>query len=473
MSATARAAALRRVAPARSLQLRQHAELERAIQRRQWFDPWVFELTDDVDAERDDDDDVDEFGEPTIDAVYPWVAGFATALELFPELMALDARQLTEPLALVYRHLAPDDLEDADDLLAEIESLEPPADLSAAVEELVRAVLLLADVARPLAAAAASRPRPPARADNLGSTSTAQRIRPFSRVACSTGCQAARKRCNATREALDQHLRALHVGYPLDAHRHCRIECHPVGARQQLRAAALARRKARAASCVRASARTSAVRRTAASRPSRAPSAGCSRRPGSRAGAARRRAGAAGARSAPTSRWPRPVGIAPGAAARLHQQAEQPLGRAEVAGEQRAVGVDRRHQRDAAKVVALGDHLRAHQHVDLAGVHRAELRFQRAFEARAVGVHAGDARPVGAGGRRASSSARCSSSRSVPRPTGAMSRLPQSGQARGTRSVKPQWWQRSVRSILWNTRQALQCGHPLFQPQSAQCSTGA
>ena len=73
----------------------------------------------------------------------------------------------------------------------------------------------------------------------------------------------------------------------------------------------------------------------------------------------------------------------------------------------------------------------------------------------------------------ASSSARCSSSRSVPRPSGAMSMLPQAGQARGTRSVKPQWWQRSVRSILWNTRKALQCGHSLFQPQSAQCSTGA
>ncbi len=32
-------------------------------------------------------------------------------------------------------------------LLAEIEALEPPADLAAAVEELVRATLLLADVA--------------------------------------------------------------------------------------------------------------------------------------------------------------------------------------------------------------------------------------------------------------------------------------------------------------------------------------
>ena len=62
---------------------------------------------------------------------------------------------------------------------------------------------------------------------------------------------------------------------------------------------------------------------------------------------------------------------------------------------------------------------------------------------------------------------------SVPRPSGAMSALPQAGQARGTRSVAPQWWQRKVRSIWWNTRNALQWRHSLFQPQSAQCSTGA
>ena len=56
---------------------------------------------------------------------------------------------LTEPLALLYRHLDADDLEDADELLDEIESLEPPADLTEAVEDLVRATLLLADVGRP------------------------------------------------------------------------------------------------------------------------------------------------------------------------------------------------------------------------------------------------------------------------------------------------------------------------------------
>jgi uncharacterized protein len=147
-----------------ALVLRRHAELDDAIQRRQWFDPRVFELVDDEPADpgasdgRDEDDPHD--GSGAVEAVYPWVAGFATALELFPDLMALDAKALTEPLALVYRHLGPDDLEDADDLLAEIESLEPPQSLTEAVEELVRATLLLADVARPLAPAAAVRPAP-------------------------------------------------------------------------------------------------------------------------------------------------------------------------------------------------------------------------------------------------------------------------------------------------------------------------
>jgi uncharacterized protein len=141
-----------------ALVLRRHAELDDAIARRQWFDPWVFELADEGDESdaqdnaraQDDDDEFDPDDTGAVDAVYPWVAGFATALELFPDLMALDPKALTEPLALVYRHLGPDDLEDADDLLAEIESLEPPEDLTEAVEGLVRATLLLADIARPV-----------------------------------------------------------------------------------------------------------------------------------------------------------------------------------------------------------------------------------------------------------------------------------------------------------------------------------
>ncbi len=113
---------------------RRHAELGAAIAARRWFDPWVFELEDAGSAS---------------DALLPWVAGFAAAMDTFPALMRLDDPALLEPLALLYAHFDPEDLEDADDLLAVIETLEPPATMAEAVEDLVRAVLLIADVSRP------------------------------------------------------------------------------------------------------------------------------------------------------------------------------------------------------------------------------------------------------------------------------------------------------------------------------------
>ncbi len=134
-----------------ALVLRRHAELDAAIARRDWFDPWVFEPDHDDDAE----DSVSE-----IEIVYPWVAGFAAAMEAFPQLIEQEQPEVTEPMALLFRHLDPDDLEDADALIEEIESLEPPADRTEAVEELVRATLQLADVSRPLARPPAARPRP-------------------------------------------------------------------------------------------------------------------------------------------------------------------------------------------------------------------------------------------------------------------------------------------------------------------------
>ena len=139
------------------LTLHRHAELGNAIARRQWFDPWVFELDADTDADGAGEAPDADAPPAVVDAVYPWVAGFATALTLFPDLTRGDPPALNEPLALLYRHLAPDDLEDADDLLELIESLEPAADLAEAVEGLVRATLLLADVSRPFGAPAARR----------------------------------------------------------------------------------------------------------------------------------------------------------------------------------------------------------------------------------------------------------------------------------------------------------------------------
>lgn len=128
---------------------RRYAELDSAIGRRQWFDPWVFEL--DLDASQSEEVDGEIDGAPPeVDAVYPWVAGFVTALDRFPGLMNRTGPALDDALVLLYRHLDPDDLEDADDILQTIESLEPPATLAIAVEELVRATLLLADIGRPI-----------------------------------------------------------------------------------------------------------------------------------------------------------------------------------------------------------------------------------------------------------------------------------------------------------------------------------
>jgi len=113
---------------------RRHAELARAITARTWFDPWVYEL-DDAEAS-------------PADAVLPWVAGFAAALELFPSLLRSASASAQEALALLYQYLDADDLEDADELLMVIATLEPPHDLADAVEDLVRGTLLLADAAQ-------------------------------------------------------------------------------------------------------------------------------------------------------------------------------------------------------------------------------------------------------------------------------------------------------------------------------------
>jgi uncharacterized protein len=112
------------------------ARLDAAIEQRSWFDPWLFEAEPDA---------VD----PVREACAPWAAGFALAMDHAPGLMALDHPDLIDALALVYVHFDADDLEDADDLLASIAALEPAADLAAAVEDLVTATLLLADISRP------------------------------------------------------------------------------------------------------------------------------------------------------------------------------------------------------------------------------------------------------------------------------------------------------------------------------------
>lgn len=114
---------------------RRRLDLDRAIQARRWFDPWVFELDD-----------------PSLSPaqqVQPWASGLTLALERFAGGPSPAHPQAREPLAVLYSLFDPEDLEDLDDLLPVIETLEPPRDLQEAVEDLVRSVLLLADVVRP------------------------------------------------------------------------------------------------------------------------------------------------------------------------------------------------------------------------------------------------------------------------------------------------------------------------------------
>ena len=121
---------------------RRYRELMTAI-RAAMVRPWVFELDDEADP---------------LESTLPWVAGFSAAMELFPALMDMDSQDSLEPLAVLYAAFDPDDLEDADALLAEIETLEPPSSLDEAIEDVVQSVMRLADVSRPLPKAVDARP---------------------------------------------------------------------------------------------------------------------------------------------------------------------------------------------------------------------------------------------------------------------------------------------------------------------------
>lgn len=129
---------------------RRHAELDQAIATRQWFDPWIYPP-----SEGDDT--------PPGQTVLPWVAGFAAATQLFPALTDMDHPDLVEPLALLFMHFSEDDLEDAEALIEVIQTLEPPSDLAEAVQDIVRALMLMADVTRPRPAPVQGTGRPASR----------------------------------------------------------------------------------------------------------------------------------------------------------------------------------------------------------------------------------------------------------------------------------------------------------------------
>lgn len=135
------------LAALRTLVVRRHTDLNRAIALRQWFDPWVFELDPAATA---------------ADAVLPWIAGWSAALDVFPALLQSNDPALREPLATLFAYFDPDDLEDVDDLVDLLADMAPADTLEDAVQDIVRSTLLIADVSRPQSGATAA-PRKTAR----------------------------------------------------------------------------------------------------------------------------------------------------------------------------------------------------------------------------------------------------------------------------------------------------------------------
>lgn len=131
------------------LVMRRYNELAACIAAREPFDPIVYELED----ERGEV----VAGKEGIEALSPWAAGFADALNAFPSLEA--SAEADEDLAAmmigILRHLpidpdAPDEIRaefvrEQDEIAREI----PLADLDDALDELVACVLAIADVTRP------------------------------------------------------------------------------------------------------------------------------------------------------------------------------------------------------------------------------------------------------------------------------------------------------------------------------------
>ncbi|MEJ7138577.1 YecA family protein [Amphibiibacter pelophylacis] len=134
------------------------AQLQQAIRERQWFDPWLM-------ADPEDEDDLGG-------AVAAWVAGFSVATNAFEGLLSAGgsakAQQMVDALALLYRHLDPDDVDLEPELQDAIEALEPPMQAEDLVEDLVCATLLLADISQPVKTGSAKAGTHPRRAGPAG-----------------------------------------------------------------------------------------------------------------------------------------------------------------------------------------------------------------------------------------------------------------------------------------------------------------
>ena len=132
-------------ARAEALVLRRHAALNRSIAEFGGFHPFILEPA----ADGGEDDATPARLDPITAAVQPWVAGLASAVELFPGLADMPDAAVTTTLARLYRFL-PAEGEQERGVLEVVERERPLRSLDDAIDEIVMCVGELYDLTAPL-----------------------------------------------------------------------------------------------------------------------------------------------------------------------------------------------------------------------------------------------------------------------------------------------------------------------------------
>jgi uncharacterized protein len=131
---------------ARSLVLRRHAALNRALHEDGWFEPLILEEEEAPEEAADEPDPL--AGMSAVSRpLMPWAAGFQVACANFPALLEMPDDAVMSALARLFRHL-PAETDEEREVVATLDSELPLATLDEAIEELVVAVADLADLTR-------------------------------------------------------------------------------------------------------------------------------------------------------------------------------------------------------------------------------------------------------------------------------------------------------------------------------------
>lgn len=131
----------------KSLILRRHAALNRAMVEDGWFDPLVLEFDEDHPSEAGEPDPMVAALHPVSQSLMPWVAGFQHATICFPDLLEMPDDAVLSALARIFRHL-PAETDEEKEVVATLDREQPLTTLEDGIEDMVVAVADLQDLTR-------------------------------------------------------------------------------------------------------------------------------------------------------------------------------------------------------------------------------------------------------------------------------------------------------------------------------------